>query len=160
MAAPEAAPAAATTPVGRKLVGTAASPVVIDPVQVPETMAGIAAEIGRLETKMAVQLARPSPEALDTEALLQQIEDLLNPDTAPIPGTTYQVRRPCGRGADGGPLPPVLVQVPSSADVSEAILRRLDALAELIDEQKQLRQPVCKGKPTGEPVTVTFERVD
>jgi hypothetical protein len=51
------------------------------------------------------------------------------------------------------------VEVPEAVNVSAAILQRLDALAVLIDEQKQLRQPVCKGRPVGEPVTVTFERV-
>jgi hypothetical protein len=131
----------------------------VDPAQVPETLAGIAAEVGRIESKVGSLLTRPSPEAFDWEGLLEKIADLLKPDPDPIPGATYQVRRPCGRGQDGEPLPPVLVQVPSSADVSEAILRRLDALARLIDEQKQLRQPVCKGKPSGEPVTVTFERI-
>jgi hypothetical protein len=122
-------------------------------------MAGIAAEVGRIESKVGSLLARPSPEATDWQGLLEQIADLLAPDAEPIPGATYQIRRPCGRGADGLPLPPVLVQVPQVADPTAAILARLDALAELIDVQKQLRQPICKGKPSGEPVTVTFERV-
>jgi hypothetical protein len=122
-------------------------------------MAGIAAEIGRIESKVGSLLARPSPEEVDWQGLLEQIADLLAPDAEPIPGATYQIRRPCGRGADGEPLPPVLVQVPQAADPTIAILARLDALAELIDEQKQIRQPICKGKPGGEPVTVTFERV-
>jgi hypothetical protein len=122
-------------------------------------MAGIAAEIGRIESKVGSLLARPSPEGVDWQGLLDQIASLLAPDAEPIPGATYQIRRPCGRGADGGPLPPVLVQVPQAADPTVAILARLDALAELIDEQKQVRQPICKGKPGGEPVTITFERV-
>jgi hypothetical protein len=122
-------------------------------------MAGIAAEVGRIESKVGSLLALPAPDAFDMVGLLEQIAALLAPDSAPIPGATYQIRRPCGRGADGEPLPPVLVQVPSAADATEAILRRLDALAALIDEQKQIRQPICKGKPGGEPVTVTFERV-
>jgi hypothetical protein len=140
-------------------VGSAADPVTVDPAQVPETMAGIAAEIGRIESKIGSLLARPSPQGFEWQGLLEQIADLLKPDAEPIPGATYQIRRPCGRGADGAPLPPVLVQVPQVADATEAILRRLDALAELIDEQKQIRQPICKGKPVGEPVTVTFERI-
>ena len=131
----------------------------IDPVQVPATMAGIAVEIGRIESKVGSLMARPAPEGIDWEGLLSQIAELLTPDAEPVPGATYQVRRPCGRGADGQPLPPVLVEVPEAANATTAILQRLDALAELIDEQKQLRQPVCKGKPGGEPVTVTFERV-
>jgi hypothetical protein len=131
----------------------------VDPAQVPQNLAGIAAEVGRIESKVGSLLARPAPEAFDFEGLLEQIAELLRPEAEPIPGATYQVRRPCGRGSNGEPLPPVLVQVPSAADASEAILRRLDALAVLIDEQKQLRQPVCKSRPTGEPVTVTFERI-
>jgi hypothetical protein len=141
------------------LVGSAKDPVQVDPAQVPETLAGIAAEVGRIESKVGSLLTRPSPDAFDWQGLLDKIAELLEPDPEPIPGAAYQIRRPCGRGSDGAPLPPVVVQVPQAADVSEAILRRLDALAELIDEQKQIRQPVCKGRPTGEPVTVTFERV-
>lgn len=155
--APPAAPA--TTPAGRKVVGTTGNPVTVDPAQVPETMAGIAAEIGRIESKVGSLLARPAPEGFDWQGLLEQIAELLKPDAEPIPGATYQIRRPCGRGADGEPLPPVLVQVPQVAAPTDAILARLDALAELIDEQKQIRGPICKGKPTGEPVTVTFERI-
>jgi hypothetical protein len=145
--------------VDQKHVGSAAAPVVVNPAQVPATMAGIAAEVGRIESKVGSLLARPASEGSDWDGLLEQIAELLAPSGEPIPGATYQIRRPCGRGADGQPLPPVLVEVPEAVDVSEAILRRLDALAELIDEQKQVRQPVCKGKPGGEPVSVTFERV-
>jgi hypothetical protein len=135
------------------------NPVVVIPAQVPETLQGIAAEVGRIESKVGSLLSRPSPEGFDWQELLDQIADLLKPDEKPVPGRTYQIRRPCGRGTDGEPLPPVLVEVPSAGDMSQAILKRLDALAELIDEQKQIRGPICKGKPGGEPVTVTFERV-
>lgn len=148
-----------TTPAGTKVVGSVANPVQVDPAQVPETLAGIASEVGRIESKVASLLRRPEPAGFDWQGLLDKIMELLKPDPAPIPGTTYEVRRPCGRGPGGDPLPPVQVPVEEAPDADAAILARLDALAVLIDEQKQLRQPVCKGKPGGEPVTVTFERV-
>lgn len=154
-----ARPPVPTTPPRRKVVGPVGKPIVVDPVPVPDTLKGIAEELGRVETKLAVILRRPEPEGFDLEGLLDKIRELLNGGPDPIPGATYQVRPPCGRGPGGAPLPPVEVPVPEAADATGAILARLDALAVLIDEQKQLRQPVCKGKPVGEPVTVTFEQV-
>jgi len=159
VAPPATGAGVATTPAGRKIVGRPGSPVVVDPVSVPETLAGIAAEVGRIESKVGSLLARQVPEVIDWEWLLDQIALLLDRGGEAVPGVTYQIRRPCGRGADGSPLPPVLVHVPTGADATEAILLRLDAIAELIDEQKQVRQPVCKGKAQGAPVTVTFEEV-
>lgn len=122
---------------------------------------GIATEVGRIEQKMAALLGRPQPEApvVDFAPVLDALGQLAGLLLADNPGGVYIVRPPCGRGPDGGPLPPVEVPVPAAGDVFGAILARLDALAALVDEQKQLRGPVCKGKPAGEPVTVTFTEV-
>ena len=54
-------------------------------------------------------------------------------------------------------MPPVVVEVPGALTSFGAILNRLDALAQLIQVHKDLKQPGCKHKPTGEWVTVQFE---
>lgn len=108
----------------------------------------IARELGRQEQKLAGLLSGLGyPEAFD------RLIDLI---TSFNPGTTYLLHPPCGTDANGDPLPPVEVVVPASIGESAAILNRLDALAMLLDEHKTMRQPICKGKPTGEAVTVTF----
>jgi hypothetical protein len=147
------------TPTGNEVVGPAGAPQTVTDPQIRPTLDGIATEVGRIENKLRRVLDPPAAPAPDWQGLIDQLMELLKPDPEPIPGTTYEVRRPCGRGPGGDPLPPVQVPVGEAPDVDAAILARLDALAVLIDEQKQLRQPVCKGKPEGEPVTVTFERV-
>jgi hypothetical protein len=148
-----------TTPTNRKLVGRATDPVQVDPAQVHETLAGIAAEVGRIESKVASLLARPAPEGFDWQGLLDKIAELLEPDAVQFPAAAYQIQPPCGSGPDGGPPPPVVVPVAATANPTEAVLLRLDALAGLLDAHKRIRQPICKGRTTGEPVTVTFEWV-
>lgn len=145
---------------------------VVTPVPVPVTMAGIAQEVGRIETKTRLLLEQQGGggggldglvdqlrQLLDSLQLREALQQLLDQQAGPVESTVYTVRPPCGRGPDGQPLPPVEVPVAASGDMLAAILLRLDALAVLIDEQKQLRGPVCKGRPTGEPVTVTFEQI-
>jgi hypothetical protein len=123
------------------------------------TMQAMAAELGRLERKGEItidKLGRMEALAGAGEVLQALAEWLLSAD----PGTTYSIQPPCGTDANGDPLPPVDVIVPPTIGPDAALLARVDALAMLIDEHKQIRQPICKGKPTGQPVTVTFVEAD
>jgi hypothetical protein len=131
----------------------------VDPAQVPATLQGIAAEVGRIESKVASVLKQPGMSLPDFGALFDMLQLLLTLLPQPVAGTTYSVQPPCGRAPGGGPLPAVAVAVADAENDGEAIIRRLDAIAELIDRAKQLRQPICKHKPTGEPVSITFEEV-
>lgn len=108
----------------------------------------IAREMGRQEQKLAGLLSGLGyPEAFD------RLLDLL---TSINTGGSYSIRPACGTDANGNPLPPIEVPIQPTIGDNAAIIARLDAIAELIDHHKQLRQPICKGKPTGESVTVTF----
>jgi hypothetical protein len=112
----------------------------------------IARELGRQEQKLAGLLSGLGyPEAFDN------LLDLLNSVNG---GTTYLLHQPCGTDAEGNPLQPVEVVVPPTIGDNSAVLARLDALAMLLDEHKAMRQPICKGKPTGNPVTVTGVEVE
>jgi hypothetical protein len=118
------------------------------------TLAALSAELGRLEEKSAGLLSGLGyPEAFDGLLRLLQLLELYDP------GATYSIHPPCGTAEGGGPLPPVEVTVPPSVGLSTAVVNRLDALAELLDVHKAVRQPICKGKATGQPVTVTFQRI-
>jgi hypothetical protein len=122
-------------------------------------LTAMAAELGRLERKGEMTLERLgdlAPLAGAGEVLQALAEWLLSAD----PGTTYSIQPPCGTDANGDPLPPVEVIVPPSIGPDVALIARLDALAMLLDEHKQIRQPICKGKPVGQPVTVTFVEAD
>ena len=164
VAAPAAAPPPATTPAGRKVVGSAAKPVIIDPAQVPETMAGIAAEVGRIESKVGSLLQRPEQDLgavlerfLLLQGLLQQLWDYLQS----IDGAgNYSLDSTCEVDEDGAKRPPVAVDFPQSTGSTAAITKRLDALASLIQVHKDLKQPSCKHpRPGGEAVTVNFSEV-
>jgi hypothetical protein len=112
----------------------------------------IARELGRQEQKLAGLLSGLGyPEAFDN------LLDLL---TSINGGTTYSLHPPCGTDANGDPLPPVEVIVPPTIGDNSAVIARLDALAMLLDEHKAMRQPICKGKPTGQPVTVTAVQLE
>lgn len=115
-------------------------------------LVSISKELGRQEQKLAGLLGGLGlPEAFD------QLLDLFKSINT---GTTYSLTPPCGTTAGGDPLPAVEVIVPPTIGDNAAIIARIDALAMLLDEHKQMRQPICKGKPTGSPVTVTALEVE
>jgi hypothetical protein len=73
----------------------------------------------------------------------------------------YELLGPCERDADGALLPPRLAEWGSSVGLGPNIIKRLDALAELLQHHKDLKQPICTpGRAVGQPVTVTFEEVE
>jgi len=123
------------------------------------TLTAMAAELGRLERKGEMTLERlQGLSALD--GLAELLPDLLEFLGTLDAGTTYSIQPPCGTKANGDPLDPVEVIVPPTVGPENALIARLDALAMLIDEHKSIRQPICKGKPAGAPVTVTGVEVE
>lgn len=160
---PQAVPATGPLPLPAvpQIVPTPADAVVLDgQVQGGTGLApapnlpAMAAELGRLERKGEMTLDRlKGLSALDdlAELLPSLLEFLATIDG----GTTYTIQPPCGTKANGDPLDPIEVIVPPTVGPENATIARLDALAMLLDEHKSIRQPICKGKPAGEPVTVT-----
>lgn len=138
--------------IGGELIGGPGSPP-------PPTMAGMAAELGRLEKKGELMLERSGPLAQIPD-VIDAIADLVELLDSFDPGGSYSIRPACGTDANGDPLPPIEVPIQPGLGLAHAVTARLDAIAELIDHHKQLRQPICKGKPTGQPVTVTFVEAD
>jgi hypothetical protein len=127
------------------------------------TLQGIAQEVGRIERKIEVMMSPNAPGNLvDKFDLLDELlKGLIGAIIASESGTTYSLDSPCEVDADGVKLPPVLVEAPGALTQFGAVLNRLDALAELVQVHKNLKQPNCKPKPpTGEFVTVNFEQID
>jgi hypothetical protein len=102
-----------------------------------------------------MMLDRTGPLSRITD-FIDAIADLVELLDSFDPGGSYSIRPACGTDANGDPLPPIEVPIQPGLGLAHAVTSRLDAIAELIDHHKQLRQPICKGKPTGESVTVTF----
>jgi len=134
------------------------------PGQSPQpTLDGIAQEVGRIEGKLSRMLADGLPGggggggAPDGFPWGKLIEFLLSIDG---PGG-YDLQGPCERGPDGELLPPRRAEWGASAGLERNILKRVDALAELLQHHKDLRQPICTpGRAVGQPVTVTFQEIE
>jgi hypothetical protein len=150
-------PAVAVTPKEGVVIG---GELISGPGQAPPaTLTAMAAELGRIERKGEMMLDRTGPlsqipDVIDALADLVELLDSFDP------GGSYSIRPACGTDANGDPLPPIEVPISPGLGLAHAVTARLDAIAELIDHHKQLRQPICKGKPTGQPVTVTFVEAD
>ena len=125
-------------------------------ISVRPDIAAVAQEVGRIEQKLE-RLMSPAPDTLGEKwgLILRAVEALM----ASASGGTYTLTEPCDPDGDG-----VFVkrEVPylGAFDQLGVLSNKLDALAELQQAAKDLRQPTCNPplpKRTGEPVTVTFQ---
>ena len=106
----------------------------------------IAEEVGRIEMKLAMALG---------------VLDLLEPPAEPPyiygPGV-YTLEPVCDFDSQGVPMPAREASWSGGFGEVSELSSKVDALAELLQHHKELRQPICKQTPpTGQPVTVTFE---
>lgn len=121
---------------------------------------GIAQELGRIERKIEQMNTPANPVMgqkgpLDLIGLARAIFEIL---TALNSGTVYTMDSPCEVDELGQKKPAVEVEVPGGITPFAAMYARIDALAQLLQVHKNLKQPSCKGvKPSGEWVTVQFE---
>jgi hypothetical protein len=129
------------------------------------TMDGIAQELGRIERKLEVMNTPNAPGNLVDR--FGNLADLIGPIVEAIlavgSGTVYTLDSPCEVDGDGNRLPAVEVEAPGGLTQFGAILNRIDALAELLQVHKDLKQPNCRGADVpvgGEFVTVNFEQID
>jgi hypothetical protein len=125
----------------------------------PADLTGIAQEVGRIEQKVLQLLNRPQPVGFDPDVLelLGQILQFLSSVYGP---GAYEISGPCEVAQDGEPPPPLQAGWNGGIGQLGKIEAKVDALAELLQHHKNLRQPVCKARGvTGQPVTVLFEEV-
>jgi hypothetical protein len=123
-------------------------------------LTSIAQELGRIETKLHWVLNPPTGagDPVDWLQLARILWDLLNSRTA---GTTYTLTAPCDLGPDGNPLVHE-VTIPDLGN-QDALVERVDALAELLGVHQQWKQRICvgsKGTNLGAFVTVRFRSMD
>jgi len=125
----------------------------------PPTLQGIASEVGRIEQKLRVMSKQPSGGSADLGPLLEQLAAILERLTAEYPGGSYQLVGPCEPALGGGPGGSRSAAWGSGTGSFASIIARVDALAELMQHHKDLRQPICRQKASGEEVTVVFEEI-
>jgi hypothetical protein len=127
------------------------------------TNAEIAKELGRIEQKLELMLRAGGedgglPDWLQVVgSLAKAIFDAL---TDGAPEGNYSLSSPCELDEDEERIVEE-VPFPATSDNFSRLQVRIDALAELLQVHKDLKQPNCKPKqPQGEFVTVNFEQID
>jgi len=100
-------------------------------------------------------LARGAVQGAATAATQALLDKLLE---TPYPGGNYELKGVCERDPNGHPMDVTRSTNFPPAPGINAVLHRLDALADMFQFDKDLRQPTCKVTPTltGEWVTVNF----
>jgi hypothetical protein len=127
------------------------------------TLTGIAQELGRLERKSAQLLdpgRAPTGPNLDRLGLLDElIRPLVEAILQQFQSGAYELSSPCELNEAGERVPVVVPFGPGLSAIG-TLHNKIDALAELLQASKDLKQPICKQTPAiGEPVTVNFEQV-
>jgi hypothetical protein len=123
----------------------------------------MAKELGRIEQKLELML-RPPDGAGDGSDRLQLIwsllQSLFNALTDGAPAGIYSLSSPCELDENGERIIQQ-VPIPATSDNWNRLQVRIDAIAQLLQVHKDLKQPNCKAPaPQGEFVTVNFEQID
>lgn len=155
---PTTAPGTTFLPNGTPLVGNGPRP----------DLPSMAQELGKLERKMELMLTPDDPLSplQQLNRIIDQIENikflidlLLPPEPYEFSGGEFELAAVCDRLPDGQLIDPKIAPWSGGTGELLEINRKLNALAQLIQHHKVLKQPICRGKPVGQEVTVTFEEV-
>jgi hypothetical protein len=145
-------------PGGRPLVPNGPAP----------TPQAIATELGKLEQKLEI-LLNPDDTLSPLELLnkvIDQIENikfvldnLFPPEPYQFAAGSYLLAPVCDRDADGELVPARVAPWAGGEGEFAELRQRMDALAQLVQHHKDLKQPTCGGSGTGPSsnVTVHFE---
>lgn len=157
---PQAPPPPVKTPVDAHIVNG-------KPIRSPgpqPTPEGIAQELGRVEKKLAQMLSPKEAGAGDRLDLLDDKLDLLRLlwelITSASAGGQYTLSSPCELDANGNRIVQT-VNYGGALNSFGVLENKIDALAALLQEHKDLKQPICRQlPPVGQPVTVNFVQTD
>lgn len=143
---------------------------VINGTQIPAngpqaTPQAIAQELGRIENKLARVLNPKSDGDGQPQDRLGWLKDnitnIIDFFQSINDGGTYELSSPCVLDENGDRIVRV-VEYPGAAQSLGVISNKIDALAALLQEHKDLKQPVCRETPAtgGQAVTVNFVQID
>ena len=104
------------------------------------TLQGIAAEVGRIENKLARLFAPPGGDGFDWAEKLREVWDIIN---SRYEAGYYDLWAPCDKGPTGEFLHE---KFEWDAGFSEfgSLRVRLDAIAQMLQRQKDWKQPICE----------------
>ncbi len=127
------------------------------------TPEGIAQELGRIEQKLA-RLSNPQTDALGDATdrlslLLQLLRQLVEYFMSINAGGAYLLSSPCVVDANDERIE-YEVEYSGAPQALGVISNKIDALAQLLQVHKDLKQPNCTVKGTGQPVQVNFVQVE
>jgi hypothetical protein len=131
-------------------------------------MQGIATEVGKLEKKLEILLEPEGPRSLleQINRVIDQIENikfvldnLFPPEPYTFSSGAYELAPVCDRDAEGELLPARTAAWAGGEGEVVEVRRKIDALAQLIQHHKDMKQPTCGGRGNGPAsnVTVHFE---
>lgn len=124
------------------------------------TLEAIGIELGKQQAKQEAILARQGAQGGDG-GLGELLLDLLDLLKGAYPAGKYQLYPVCELDSNGIPMPPREAEWGGGIGATSEISAKIDAIAELLQFSKELRQPVCHVKAVGRPVTVNFlEQLD
>ena len=118
-------------------------------------VSAIAAEIGRIEQKVArLQNGQGFPDLSDLLFLLPLLLEFLEGD---IPGTTYELQGVCEDVQNEGPQPTAQFEVASAKNLG-AVINRLDTIDQMLQQHLAWKTPTCSRRPVlaGDWRTITF----
>lgn len=122
---------------------------------------GIAEELGRIEQKLGTMLDPRTGSAPDLWDKLKDlwplIQGLLDLLSILESGTQYSLQDVCP--PEGAEPAPTVWSVGGVPLVNRGVAERLDAIADMLQVHKNLRQPICKKNPVGQPVQVQFTEI-
>lgn len=124
------------------------------------TPEGIARELGRIERKLEIMNTPGTPGNIVDKIgdISQVVGPLLEALIVSGMGGKYLLDSPCEVNEDGTKKDPIEVPYSGAINMLGLLNNKLDAIADLIQVHKNLKQPNCKVKPpAGEWVTVQFE---
>jgi hypothetical protein len=101
-------------------------------------------------------LARGAAQGLAAAAVQKALDELFRQDFV---GGSYELKGVCELDPDGNPMDVTRSTNYPAAPGLDAVLYRLDALAEMFQFDKELRQPTCRQhgpSQTGQPVTINW----
>jgi hypothetical protein len=127
-------------------------------------MEGLAQEMGRQEDKLNRLLSMAESGggggSCPDIPVFPDLSGLLELLTSIDGAGGYELVGPCNSSGLGSADDPLTAEWGLTVGFDRAILKRLDALAELLQHHKNLKQPICTpGRAMGTPVTVTFEEM-
>jgi hypothetical protein len=129
------------------------------------TPQGIAQELGRIENKLGRLLSPKSDQPGQQQDRLGWLHDnignIIDFFLSINAGGEYRISSPCVLDEEGQRIERV-VEYEGSLQSLGVISNKIDALAALLQEHKDLKQPICRETPAtgGQSVTVNFVQID